>query len=106
MHPKFTPGPWHVVIGDEWTSDIATDTLEQGIWTVATANKRRDEFEANKHLIAAAPELYEAADGAIALKDIWLLHDVAPEHENEAIALYCMLRKLEAAIAKANGEQP
>ena len=62
---KHTPGPWYIVEGDEWTTDIATNTPEQGIWTVASANKRRDEYKANMRLIAAAPDLLYALEQII-----------------------------------------
>lgn len=57
---KHTPGPWIITKGDEWTDCIHTETEKQGIWTVASVNKRRYEFEANRRLIAAAPELLAA----------------------------------------------
>lgn len=59
---KHTPGPWIITEGDEWTCDVHTNTEEQGIWTVASANKLRDEFRANLSLIAAAPELLAELD--------------------------------------------
>ena len=57
---KHTPGPLIITKGDEWTDCIHTETADQGIWTVASVNKRRDEFEANRALIAAAPDLLAA----------------------------------------------
>ena len=87
---KHTPGPWHVIEGDEWTSDIATNTPEQGIWTVASANKRRDEFEANKRLIAAAPELLAACEKAL-------------DEIGDDSPLYPITMQLAAAITKATG---
>lgn len=60
---KHTAGPWHVVEGDEWTSDIATgEPNTMLVRTVASVNNRRDEAKANKHLIAAAPDLLEALE--------------------------------------------
>lgn len=59
---KHTKGPWVIVRGDEWTTDIATveGELPDGRpahWNVASVNKQRDEWEHNRRLIAAAPDL-------------------------------------------------
>ncbi len=70
---KWTPGPWKVVIDDDGNplsgrpSVFASDELDCGIvhwdgfvqdyWRSARGDK---EIHANAHLIAAAPELYEA----------------------------------------------
>jgi hypothetical protein len=67
MEAKHTPGPWFITDGDEWTDGIHTETPEQGIWSVAYANKRRHEFVANKRLIAAAPELLAALTSLLAM---------------------------------------
>ncbi len=68
---KHTPGPWVIVRGDEWTTDVATveGELPDGRpahWNVASVNKRRDEWEQNRLLITAAPELLEAAIAFVA----------------------------------------
>ena len=64
--PKFTPGPWTAVQhGDgiyTWTI-TGNDEMEDrslAIVGVGTPNLQRD--EANMHLIAAAPEMYELLD--------------------------------------------
>src|SRR3546814_7145213 len=51
-----------VVQGDEWTTDIGTPEGEyedgrKRHWIVASVNRRRDEWEANRQLIAAAVNL-------------------------------------------------
>lgn len=56
---KATPGEWEVVPGDDWTTDIGTPEGEyedgrKRHWNVASVNRRRDEWEANRALIAAA----------------------------------------------------
>lgn len=94
MKGQHTPGPWFVVQGDEWTSDIATETPEQGIWTVASANKRRDEFDANKRLIASAPDLIEA------LQAMW---DTSCTNMHSTPSKAAFL-KASKALAKAKGE--
>lgn len=61
--PKFTPGPWQRY---ERTDGGFVITTQKGLTPAALANIvfRRDlhEFAANAHLIAAAPELYEALE--------------------------------------------
>lgn len=96
-----TPGPWLIREGDEWTHDVVTHHGENTegepmYWNVASANGRRDEVDANLHLIAAAPDLLEAlqlilpmAKGYAALQAIG---------SNDA---YC--EQASAAIAKAGG---
>lgn len=93
---KHTLGPWIITDGDEWTDSIHTDTEKCGIWTVAYVNNRRDEFAANRRLIAAAPDLLES------LQDIYadLIQDAIPSPESD------WWNKARAAIAKATGEQP
>ncbi len=99
---RHTPGPWHVIKGDEWTSGIATDTPEQGVWEVASANKRRDEFEANKALIAAAPDLLEVLELAFDACSALAFHQ--DQLGIKCICSDCVEKKARAAIAKAKGE--
>lgn len=74
MNTKHTPGPWEIVNGDEWTTDIATSDGEyedgrKRHWNVASVNRRRDEWEANRRLIAAAPDLLQALKRLVARVD-------------------------------------
>lgn len=72
---KFTPGPWNVTTG---THTESTDTYDEGdVWfnvngedgAIADVLHSRclpaevEEAEANAHLIAAAPAMYEALKG-------------------------------------------
>jgi len=95
MDTKFTPGPWFVVKGDEWTSDIATETPKQGVWSVASVNIRRDESDANKHLIAAAPDMYEFAE-----RVLYVLGDDPDNKEWERT----LVGHAKEVLAKARGE--
>lgn len=111
-----TPGPWVIVQGDEWTTDIATveGDLPDGSpshWTVASVNRRRDEWEQNRRLIAAAPELLEALIWMVENDDTYEGDTPLPDHSgatwNEINAFWIAgLNKARAAIAKASGEQP
>lgn len=79
---EFTKGPWMAVFDDELGAYVAsTDTTYDIVCHV---------HEANAHLIAAAPDLYEALD-AIIVDDTWGL-----DHP--------VYMKCRAALAKARGE--
>lgn len=89
-----TPGPWVIVKGDEWTTDIATieGELPDGMpshWNVASVNRIRDEWEQNRRLITAAPDLLAACIAAL--------------DETEGTAAHEVVL---AAISKATGETP
>lgn len=56
--PKFTPGPWSVDSGDPFLVTSDADGLFVAV--TETDDRNDDECEANTHLIAAAPEMYEA----------------------------------------------
>jgi hypothetical protein len=89
-----TPGPWEVVQGDEWTTDIGTPEGEyedgrKRHWNVASVNRRRDEWEANRRLIAAAPDLLWA------LQSLLIANTANDEHAAVLLA--------NDAIAKATG---
>jgi hypothetical protein len=89
-----TPGPWVLIrCGGRDDSAVATiepapETMETpNYWTVASANPLRDEWQANARLIAAAPDLLEAAKEALEE-----LYRVSPSRAAP---------KLRAAIAKS-----
>lgn len=85
---KFTPGPWRVRFGN-----IGHVAAENGA-LVAKCQRLTGlcNLQANAHLIAAAPELYEALERVIKIIDdsSWCLK----------------LTEERAALAKARGETP
>lgn len=95
-----TPGPWSIVDGGEGIS-----SPEQGVRVVnqlqghvCSPNNRGDdgsEAMANANLIAAAPELLEAA--RLALSEF--------EISTETIPCDCHMLELRRAIAKAEGRK-
>jgi hypothetical protein len=97
----YTKGPWHWDSGDigiEYSrqySDIYTD--DETI--IAEINWHIPEHEANAHLIAAAPDLYNA------LKDVLrsCRHDFGPGQEEE-IKFQEAYSEQFAALKKARGE--
>lgn len=86
---SFTPGPWEIEVTDlgEYINAPDGSTIA-GIWFVGEPTK------ANAHLIAAAPELYEALEKA--------LQSMLTDNDQVAIdcdCRVCLLRR--EAIAKA-----
>jgi len=91
---KFTPGPW------EWDGDVWDyDYAEEAPWLIGKDNQIiiKGEIDcankANAHLIAAAPDLYEAIKEllyALQDDDNWRTSGVYEDAEN--------------ALAKARGE--
>ena len=97
---KFTPGPWLFSSYKSGTSVIVIDGKEFGVATVNYPNR-----DANAHLIAAAPELYEALEK--------IRHWGESQHKAQSKGGHAtfdmmMLREqidtAEAALAKARGE--
>ena len=100
MSGAFTPRPW-ITDGDysEWVRQADNGTEVCVTTNYCGATQRR----ANAHLIAAAPELYEAAlDASEALK----LLRIGMLHDRKALEMIdAHLDELNTAIAKARGEQ-
>lgn len=101
---KATPGPWFISgsmtkyvearIGGGWVQEVAAcgPTDADGGYGVHQ--------QANAHLIAAAPELYEALEETMSrLKAVMTSGDYA------YTAIECALHDAHAALAKARGEQ-
>ena len=90
METKFTAGPWYVGA----TRRTNEDVLASDGPIIANALRRKDEREANAHLIAAAPDLLAAL---IECED--LLAELATGGaENPELEI------VRAAIAKATGQ--
>jgi len=91
--PKFTSGPWIVRENEPWV--IAKDYGDmKSVFHVNHPAEPSETQMANAHLIAAAPELYEALDD---LRAELFLHA-------EGNYFRPLLDKAEAALAKARGE--
>lgn len=105
-HPNgFTPGPWEVERHDQDDGSI-----DYAIWNhsaehytrIATVNDDTDDAnaKANSHVMAAAPDLYEA------LNAIMGNHEVAGAGASIFQCTAAQVRAARAALAKARGEQP
>ena len=93
---KFTPGPWYIdsrlIVGPRINSDGADDGF---ISEVCDASLSMGDRKANSHLIAAAPDLYEALDNLVAILEL--------DTRSYVFDAVCSAR---AALAKARGETP
>ena len=83
---KHTPGPWSVGGPTEYAYQLRIDP------SIGVVYGGGEEVQANAHLIAAAPELLEALDYALAVADEGLR--LGPEWRE----------KTRAVIVKAKGE--
>lgn len=91
---KFTPGPW-VVYRDMPTDVVVSKSGECSLATLDCGCGDRNTQRANAHLIAAAPELYEALDACLGLILNQEMQDGFESQQGH------MAR---AALAKARGE--
>ncbi|MDR6432008.1 hypothetical protein [Brucella pseudogrignonensis] len=95
----FTPGPWEAFNRDTYQSIFAKG-YERTICVVESYSKGfgpdRDERDANAHLIAAAPELYEAL--------YRLVRDCEIAGLQEQAGFDCWIIMANKALAKARGE--
>ena len=89
MSGNFTPGPWHVEAVGGDISIHRADELGESIAEMYTIARDGDQIS-NAHLIAASPELLEAAERLI-------------EHYAHCLPDH-MANEIRAVIAKAKGQ--
>ncbi len=104
--PKFTKAPWTACFTTESNVPVSFHIaasphgsclpILECRWPWKTGKERTEELTANAHLVAAAPELYEALEGA---EDI--LSILFRKSDESAQVL---LRRVQSALAKARGE--
>lgn len=110
MTTKHTPGPWSTHLVDDTVVIIPRRPLPQKFSTLGHSEVADEEDFANAHLIAAAPELYQALDDL--LTDIIIaqgnMRDAAKRDnrwEGCAEEIQPRIDAARAAIAKARGAQ-
>lgn len=112
--PKFTPGPWHVsrripayAEGNDFpgvTIDVPDATLAGG-YHEGAIEVWGDNCEANAHVIAACPDMYEALK--LALKALDAISDemtTGERYTNAGQYLIDALAPCATALAKAEGK--
>ncbi len=108
---RHTPGKWiedgddigvEIIVGGEITFIPICTIHTPGLYN--TSDKIA-EGEANRALILAAPELFEACRGMERISDLWLPTETSIEHRDEAVALHSARVKILNAIAKAEGRE-
>ena len=98
--PEYTPGPWrYEVLPDGLHAIIMPFAHGNPGWVGAEVFERGDQAAANAHLMAAAPELLEALERALAGIDI-VIDFISPAGTTQWEAVHCAAC---AAIAKARG---
>lgn len=106
---KFTPGPWHwdygiydpyalIAPNERYPARDIIRARDGVVYSEITSDPANIEIStpANSHLIAAAPEIYEALEAIIARWDTPLWKDAEPTGKVIAVG--------RAALAKARGE--
>jgi hypothetical protein len=94
MEKKWTPGPWKV-LNDQIKTPAGITLRVSGVALPCGYVPQEDESYANAHLIAAAPELYEA------LEEIFFDGQDYAQRSGKYVS---WLKKAEAALIKARGE--
>lgn len=98
MSTKFTPGPWSVgvTLNGNW---IEFGPDQKAVARTFHTHVGVQIEDANAHLIAAAPELYDAVQTAIAEFEA-----VAPDAKLARDRLYRISDEMRALLAKARGK--
>lgn len=110
MSNKHTPGPWKVTkartvlhIASDEESVVGISLSANHVYEDYPGCKREfiERQEANARLIAAAPEMLAAIEGALRIVSLWCPNDEMDIDED--LALDSMLRKFEEIKAKVYG---
>ena len=96
---KHTPGPWSAHYNNEGLTVFSPDNVTVAYVDYDECEERP--VEANAHLIAAAPAMYEALRNAAE----WL-NDMSCEHgteQDDGMSKDCVVCQVNAALAQAEG---
>ena len=101
--PKWTPGQWRATTRQgswDWVVYTKDDPNIEICQMFHDGTDENEIGEANAHLVAAAPELYEALDRAREK-----LQTFASEHPDPGPDTWAVLDEIRAVLAKARGAQ-
>lgn len=103
---KHSPGPWTRCGQKDDPCGSAIIRAANGFEVANSRSFLIEEYEANANLIAAAPDLLAACQGAMRIVSLWNGREVPEDHEHaeEMKALYLMQEAFIEAIAKAEGK--
>lgn len=100
---KHTPGPWVLSYDQGSTRDIVSEKEQLTICMVRRSWVSPDAYQANAQLIAAAPELLEAAKLVLAWYDAEDDHSQEPDFYKRIEMCRASESAIRSAIAKAEG---
>ena len=106
QEPTHAPGPWSVIeVGDRIKALAVMDSTPQSVLTIITEDSV--DFaavleEADAHLIAAAPDLLDAAKLGLSIAKSWIDQEMIGTAHTEAMRA---LGPIRAAIVRASGEK-
>lgn len=96
--PAWTEGPWTIVPRNRLSQMIGSNSGNNGIWV---AEAKGGDSEANAHLIAAAPDLYEALEAFNLTKE----QIVSGSADSLTVKIpLSVIRKAATAPSRARGE--
>ncbi|OUJ16378.1 hypothetical protein HK28_00110 [Acetobacter sp. DsW_063] len=99
---KFTNGPLHVDFGECIRIKDESGTVATVTHVHLTGRRNPEQVIANAHLIAAAPELYEALEETLEQAIACFTHHYGENPEGGSLPEY--ITKAQSALAKARGE--
>mgnify|MGYP003440961289 CR=1 FL=1 len=95
---QHTPGPWSAHYNNEGLTVFSPDNVTVAYVDYDECEERP--VEANAHLIAAAPAMYEALKGMVSMYDSL---NKSNKHDGACPCYHCQAR---AALAQAEGSKP
>lgn len=100
----WTPGPWRVCENNSHSMDECNLSICGDIFILADiSGPMYAHCEPNAHLIAAAPDLYEALEAA-RQHVLWICEENERLNKNPSELDRADLVKIDAALAKARGQ--
>jgi hypothetical protein len=102
---KFTPGPWHKdERSDVYVRDSEGDYIAGTYAPMPKRKRAKGENEANAHLIAAAPDMYEELECARDVFRFYQSHHEFKGGTEKAIWNKEIADRIDRLLAKARGD--